>query len=157
MNPYQRHAALNADPTQRKLLTLIREAPVVDRTPIADPWLDSASQVPDQRTWVDHEDIVASTRPAPVEPTPDPATQAPAAAAYPEYDLIGNPGQTLSEVPLGGYVRKTAEDWGLSPDNALLTERIAAGGAGLLTAGVGVSALIAALQELFGNDRQVTY
>jgi len=82
---------------------------------------------------------------------------APARAAYPEYDLIGNPGQTLSEVPLGGYVRKTAEDWGIDPDNALLAERIAAGGAGLLTAGVGVPALIAALQELLGNDQQVTY
>jgi hypothetical protein len=66
-----------------------------------------------------------------------------------QYDLTGRPGDTLGEVPLGGYVRSLAENIGA---DAQLAHRIEQGAAGALSIGVGIPAFLAAVRGLRGDD-----
>lgn len=61
------------------------------------------------------------------------------------YNLTGDFMGTMDEVPLGGYVRAGLENLGVGSDLARMGEK---GLAGLLSAGIGLSALAAAVQGL---------
>jgi hypothetical protein len=74
-----------------------------------------------------------------------------AASGMPAYDLFGAPRQTIWEVPLGGHVRNQLGSWGVDPGQAAIAERAAAG---LISAGVGIPALLAAYQGLTGGGGQ---
>ena len=72
------------------------------------------------------------------------------AGLYELFNGIDGFKRTMTEVPLGGVVRALAENAGVDYAKARLLER---GSAGLLSAGVGASAILAAIDGLNGEER----
>jgi hypothetical protein len=68
------------------------------------------------------------------------------------YDLRNKPRETLWERPLGGYGQAFLENVGMPADQAQVGERI---GAAALSSVVGIPALMAAYDGLFGESQSI--